>query len=87
VLELDTYRQSGHFEGDQMRYRTKEEAVAWAERDPLLAAATRLDDDDATATIRAAAEAEMAEAIEWADAQPAADPGSLFDDVYAEAVG
>ena len=27
----------------------------------------------------------MAEAIEWADAQPAADPESLLDDVYAEA--
>ena len=30
--------------------------------------------------------AEMAEAIEWADAQPAAAPESLFDDVYAEAI-
>jgi pyruvate dehydrogenase E1 component alpha subunit len=35
LLELDTYRQSGHFEGDQMRYRTKEEAAERAERDPL----------------------------------------------------
>jgi acetoin:2,6-dichlorophenolindophenol oxidoreductase subunit alpha len=86
LLELDTYRQSGHFEGDQMRYRTKEEAAEWAERDPLLVAAARLDDDEATAAIRAAAEAEMADAIAWADAQPAADPESLFDDVYAESV-
>jgi TPP-dependent pyruvate/acetoin dehydrogenase alpha subunit len=86
LLELDTYRQSGHFEGDQMRYRTKEEAAEWAERDPLLLAEARLADEDATAAIRAAADAEMAEAIAWADEQPAADPGSLFDDVYAEAV-
>jgi TPP-dependent pyruvate/acetoin dehydrogenase alpha subunit len=85
LFELDTYRQSGHFEGDQMRYRTKEEAAEWAERDPLLLAAARLD-DEGTAAIRAAADTEMAEAIEWADTQPAADPDSLFDDVYAEVV-
>jgi len=86
LLELDTYRQSGHFEGDQMRYRRKEEAAEWAERDPLLLAAARLDDDEATAAIRAAAESEMADAIEWAEAQPVAAADSLFDDVYAEAV-
>src|SRR5215470_17980432 len=59
LLELDTYRQSGHFEGDQMRYRTREEAERWAERDPLLVAAARIGDDAATAAIRAEADAEM----------------------------
>jgi TPP-dependent pyruvate/acetoin dehydrogenase alpha subunit len=83
LLELDTYRQSGHFEGDQMRYRTKDEAAAWSERDPLLVAAARVDDEAATAAIREQADAEMAAAIEWAEAQPAADEASLFEDVYA----
>ena len=84
LLELDTYRQSGHFEGDQMRYRTREEAERWAERDPLLVAAARIGDDATTAAIREDAEAEMAAAIEWAEAQEPAGEESLFDDVYAE---
>jgi TPP-dependent pyruvate/acetoin dehydrogenase alpha subunit len=84
VLELDTYRQSGHYEGDQMRYRTKEEAAAWAERDPLILASARLD-EAVTAAIRDEAEAEMAEAVEWAEAQPAASPDSVLEDVYADA--
>ena len=80
LLELDTYRQSGHFEGDPMVYRSKEESAAWAERDPLLVAEARLEED--TAAIRAEAEAEMAEAIAWAEAQRPADPSSLLEDVY-----
>jgi acetoin:2,6-dichlorophenolindophenol oxidoreductase subunit alpha len=88
LLELDTYRQAGHFEGDQMRYRTKEEAAAWAERDPLVVGESRLAAAGAgvslAAEIRAEAEAEMGEAIAWAEAQPVADPESLLDDVYAE---
>jgi TPP-dependent pyruvate/acetoin dehydrogenase alpha subunit len=83
VLELDTYRQSGHFEGDQMRYRTKEEEAAWVERDPLILASARLD-EAVTAKIRAEADAEMAEAIEWAEAQPAASPDSVLEDVYED---
>lgn len=84
VLEFDTYRQSGHFEGDQMRYRTKDEAAAWAKRDPLILASARLD-ETLTARIRDDAEAEMAEAIEWAEAQPAASPDSVLEDVYEDA--
>jgi len=83
LLELDTYRQSGHYEGDPMAYRTREESAAWAERDPLANAEALLADDGATTAIRAQAEAEMAAAIEWAEAQPPADASSLLDDVYA----
>jgi TPP-dependent pyruvate/acetoin dehydrogenase alpha subunit len=81
LLELDTYRQSGHYEGDPMTYRAREEAASWAERDPLLVAEALLGDPDAAAVIRAEAEAEMAAAIEWAEAQPAADASSLLEDV------
>jgi TPP-dependent pyruvate/acetoin dehydrogenase alpha subunit len=88
LLELDTYRQSGHFEGDQMRYRAKEEAAAWAERDPLLVTAAQLAaagvEETVTAGIREDAEAEMTVAIAWADAQRAATPESVLDDVYEE---
>jgi TPP-dependent pyruvate/acetoin dehydrogenase alpha subunit len=85
LLELDTYRQSGHYEGDPMTYRTRDEAAAWAERDPLLVAESLLGDLEATAAIRAEAEAEMAAAIAWAEAQPPAEAASLLVDVYDEA--
>jgi TPP-dependent pyruvate/acetoin dehydrogenase alpha subunit len=87
-LELDTYRQAGHYEGDQMRYRTVEEAQAWALRDPLLLCETRLRelnvDDAVVATIREESTAEMEAAVDWASQQPAAEATSLLEDVYAE---
>jgi TPP-dependent pyruvate/acetoin dehydrogenase alpha subunit len=87
LLELDTYRQAGHYEGDQMSYRTREEAAAWAERDPLVVGEALLAgagvEEGAAGRIRAEAEAEMAAAIEWAEGQPPADASSLLDDVYA----
>lgn len=87
LLALDTYRQAGHFEGDQMRYRSKEEAAEWAERDPLVLAEARLVaagvDASVPAAVQAEAEAEMAAAIDWADGQPAATLESLREDVYA----
>jgi TPP-dependent pyruvate/acetoin dehydrogenase alpha subunit len=86
LLELDTYRQSGHFEGDQMRYRTREEAQEWLARDPLLISGERLfalgETDSSLETIRQSAEDEMTQAIAWAVNQPAADADSLLEDVY-----
>lgn len=88
LLELDTYRQSGHFEGDQMRYRTKEESAAWAERDPLLVCAGRLAaagvEESTLTAILSEAEGEMAAGIAWAEAGPPATPQSLLEDVYDE---
>ena len=86
LLELDTYRQAGHFEGDQMLYRTKEEAAEWALRDPLAVTSAQLRalgvEDDLLDAIRADAGTAMAGAIEWAETQPAAGEGSLLEDVY-----
>jgi TPP-dependent pyruvate/acetoin dehydrogenase alpha subunit len=86
LLELVTYRQAGHFEGDQMRYRPREEAAEWAERDPLLLLSARLVAAGVAEALledmRVAAEKEMSEAIAWAEEQPAAEAASLLDDVY-----
>ena len=70
-----------------MRYRTEEEAAAWAERDPLLVAppAPRLDDEEATAAIRAEAEAEMAAGDRVGrGAAGGRRRLDVLDDVYAE---
>ncbi|WP_312470221.1 thiamine pyrophosphate-dependent dehydrogenase E1 component subunit alpha [Neobacillus sp.] len=36
LIEVKTYRFSGHFEGDSMSYRDKEETAAWIKRDPFV---------------------------------------------------
>jgi 2-oxoisovalerate dehydrogenase E1 component len=42
MVEADTYRWHGHYEGDPERYRTKEEVEEWKARDPLLITRKRL---------------------------------------------
>ena len=85
LLELDTYRQSGHFEGDQMRYRTKEEAAEWAERDPLLARrrAPRRRGGDGRDPRRRRDGDGRGDRVGRGAARGRR-PASLFDDVYAE---
>jgi acetoin:2,6-dichlorophenolindophenol oxidoreductase subunit alpha len=34
-IEAKTYRQRGHYEGDPMVYRTREEIESWKARDPI----------------------------------------------------
>jgi acetoin:2,6-dichlorophenolindophenol oxidoreductase subunit alpha len=36
LLEFETYRWRGHFEGDPQRYRTAEEVASWREKDPIV---------------------------------------------------
>ncbi len=42
VIEAETYRWHGHYEGDPERYRSPDEVSAWRERDPLLVHEGRL---------------------------------------------
>ncbi|WP_404328245.1 thiamine pyrophosphate-dependent dehydrogenase E1 component subunit alpha [Mesobacillus maritimus] len=36
LIEVKTYRLHGHYEGDPMEYRTKDEYQQWAQRDPVI---------------------------------------------------
>jgi pyruvate dehydrogenase E1 component alpha subunit len=36
LVEMDTYRMSGHYYGDNECYRTKDEVALWKEKDPLI---------------------------------------------------
>ena len=73
LIEADTYRWHGHYEGDQMRYRTHEEVAEWARARPA-AASPRARLDERRRRRRAIARrgrgASWTSAIEWADAQP-----------------
>lgn len=87
-LEFETYRQSGHYEGDAQRYRTRDERREWAERDPLLVARTTLQADGVDpAELDSAAEAaaeEMRSVTEWAAGAAKAPESGVREDVYAE---
>ncbi|HVF76472.1 MAG TPA: dehydrogenase E1 component subunit alpha/beta [Acidimicrobiales bacterium] len=83
LVEAETYRWHGHYEGDPERYRDAEEVEEWRGHDPLLLAEQALahrqvPDDDVRATAKAA-EADIEEALERALGAPRTDPASLFD--------
>lgn len=75
LLEMKTYRYRGHSRSDPARYRPDGELTAWKERDPIELLGRRLLDaqemsaDDQQAIV-AQAEADVAAAIERAEAAP-----------------
>jgi TPP-dependent pyruvate/acetoin dehydrogenase alpha subunit len=82
LLECKTYRFTGHSRSDARGYRTREEEQKWAERDPLIVLAARLD-EETVARLEAEVKAELDEAVEFARASPYPDPESALEHVYA----
>ncbi|MBW8011935.1 MAG: pyruvate dehydrogenase (acetyl-transferring) E1 component subunit alpha [Chloroflexi bacterium] len=89
-LEFTTYRYRGHSMGDPERYREKEEIAQWEQTDPigiyqryLIAEkiATRAELEE----IEMQAEAEIMEAVEFAETSPEPAPEELYTDVYVQA--
>jgi pyruvate dehydrogenase E1 component alpha subunit len=83
LLEVNTYRFMGHFEGDPDRYRDDEERDLARNRDALAALHDRLlesgEDLDA---VRAKLEAEIEAAVAFAKASPWPDPNEIERYVY-----
>lgn len=79
LVEAETYRWHGHYEGDPQTYRSIDEIEQWKENDPLTVARRHLESlgiDAARADeVDAAVEAEVTAAIEFgrSSAEPAAD--------------
>jgi pyruvate dehydrogenase E1 component alpha subunit len=88
LLECKTYRFFGHYVGDPLTYRTKEEAEDWIQnRDPLARFEARvleagLVDADALRAIDGAVERELRDAVAAAEAAPLPDPSQVASDVY-----
>ncbi|WP_407048745.1 thiamine pyrophosphate-dependent dehydrogenase E1 component subunit alpha [Methyloraptor flagellatus] len=87
LIECKTYRTRGHSRSDRNRYRTKEEIEAWKAKDPIQQFEAELTEHglitaEEIAAIRAAAEAEIAAAVEFAIASPAPNAADLVRDVY-----
>ncbi len=88
LIECKTYRHRGHYEGDPMVYRTKEEMEEWKKRDGIprlrndiinsgLATAEELD------AIETEIKAIIEEAVEFAKQSPYPDVAEVTTDVYA----
>ncbi|MFE2424448.1 pyruvate dehydrogenase complex E1 component subunit beta [Streptomyces hokutonensis] len=82
LVEAETYRWHGHYEGDPERYRPAEEVAAAKERDPLLIARRQLDTAAADA-VDEEIDKEIEAAIEWARSLPEPAPETLHDYVSA----
>lgn len=86
-LENVTYRMKGHFEGDPQKYRTAEEIDQWLERDPLERFARMLTrkkylTKKLAATIRESVDAELGEALNFAQESPFPQPEDALTDLY-----
>lgn len=89
LIEAKTYRYRGHFEGDPMHYRSKEEFEWWKVKDPI----PRLKNYILTlgiATERELAEIEeevkkaVKEAFKYAEESPWPEPKEAYTDVFYE---
>jgi len=75
LLELRTYRFRAHSMADPDLYRTKEEIAEWKQRDPIILYENRLREwgvlsDANLAKLEAEVEAEIADAVQYADESP-----------------
>jgi 2-oxoisovalerate dehydrogenase E1 component len=84
VVEAETYRWHGHYEGDPERYRSADERQAWESRDPLLVQEARVRaagvGDDEIKALESSVSGELDDAVEVARrlAGPAADTAGDF---------
>lgn len=84
-----TYRTSGHSKSDGNLYRTKEEIKYWADRNPIIRfrqflTENKIFTNEEIDAMQAGADKAIADAIEYAKAQPQPVVADLEADVYAE---
>ena len=88
LLEFQTYRWRGHFEGDQQSYRPSEEVARWKLRDPLLKIRGDLTTGygftpEALSAVDDEVEREISDGVAWASALADPDESILEQDVYS----
>ena len=89
LIEAKTYRYYGHYEGDAMKYRTREEEQSYHARDVLESfkrkvTAEKLLELAELETLEKKAQAEIDEAIAFAEASPYPNPEECLKDVYVK---
>ena len=88
LIEARCERLTGHLIHDTQGYRTQDELAAARLRCPIALFERRLQatgvmDPDACAALRAQIDAEVADAVTWARAQPYPEPSEAFEDLWA----
>ncbi len=90
LIEAKTYRMTAHSsDDDDRRYREREEIEEWRLKDPILRFEKYLTengllDEEKKEAMDAEIKAEVAEASEYAESAPFADPEDVLTGVYAE---
>lgn len=87
LIECKTYRYFGHFEGDAITYRTKEELAAFMERDAIQALGQSMQDRGMASSaeleaINQRVEDLINEAWRFGEAAPLPEPEEALTDVY-----
>jgi pyruvate dehydrogenase E1 component alpha subunit len=88
LVECKTYRWRGHFEGDACTYREPGELDEWVKKDPIPRFAKKMLDDKILTQkeldqLHADIDAELEEAIAFAEESPLPEPADMFEDIYA----
>jgi pyruvate dehydrogenase E1 component alpha subunit len=87
LIECDTYRKYGHFEGDEQKYKSEDDRNR--DRDPIPEFREKAIDNgwftaEQADEIEADAATTVEEAVKFAEASPLPDLDSLYEDVFAE---
>jgi pyruvate dehydrogenase E1 component alpha subunit len=89
LIEAITYRYRGHSVADAARYRTAEEVQSWRDQDPIerfyrqLLEAGRITEEQ-RAEIEARVDAQVEDAVAFAENSPQPDPAGLLDFLYVD---
>ncbi|WP_077325375.1 thiamine pyrophosphate-dependent dehydrogenase E1 component subunit alpha [Virgibacillus siamensis] len=86
LIECDTYRNYGHFEGDEQKYKSPDDRNA--DRDPIVEFRKKVIDKkwltaEEVDKIESEAEKKIEEAVKFAEESPLPDEDSLYTDVFA----
>lgn len=89
LIEADTYRYRGHYEGDEEVYRDRDEVEAWMDRDPITGFKDRLVDrgtltDEEFERMREEVTTTIEEAVEYAREAEEPVPAEAYDDMFDE---
>ena len=89
ILQCDTYRYEGHYYGDPMVYRSKEEIDGWRDKDPIkhiegILIKRGILKKEEFQKIKEDIQLEVDEAVAFAEASPQPPIESIFEDVYTE---
>ncbi|MEM4436744.1 MAG: thiamine pyrophosphate-dependent dehydrogenase E1 component subunit alpha [Thermosphaera sp.] len=89
LLDCKTYRYYGHFEGDPMVYRSKEEIDEWRKKDPILLFEEKLIrmgviTEQELEALHKKALKEVEEAVSRAEEDPYPEPSEAYTDVFTD---